>query len=196
MAAPENIDIRNLQGKWIMNKSLSDPFDPILALQGISWLTRKAIGAATLTQHLTQAPVTGEDGTPSTLVKIDQVLTGGLKGSVEERMMDWHYQEHTDWLWGTSKARNRYSTLQKLRDEGTNAEDVKFLADGWLKETEEGEIVEAFAENEKSKWTALQVWGFAEIEGKRMLTRKFVVWRLDKNEVVRARLVYDYTGAL
>ena len=180
----------------LQNKSLSDPFDPILALQGISWLTLKAFGAETLTQNLTPAPLTVEDGTPSTILKIDQVLTGGLKGSVEERRMDWHYQEHTDWLWGTSKARNRYSTLQKLRDEGTNAEDVKFLADGWLKETEEGEIVEAFAENEKSKWTALQVWGFAEIEGKRMLTRKFVVWRLDKNEVVRARLVYDYTGAL
>lgn len=178
------------------NKPLSDAFDPVLTLQGISWLTRKAIGAATLTQHLSQTPATGADGAPTTHIKIDQVLTGGLKGSVEERTLDWNYKEHTDWLWGTSKGRTRYSTLQKVKEEGTNAEDVQFMTEGWLKETEEGEIVEAFAENEKSKWTAWQIWGFAEVEGKRMLTRKFVVWKVDKNEVARVKLVYDYIGPL
>jgi hypothetical protein len=32
----------------LQNKSLSDNFDPLLALQGLSWLTRKAIGLATV----------------------------------------------------------------------------------------------------------------------------------------------------
>lgn len=137
---------------------------------------------------------------PTTQVKIDQVLTGGLKGSVENRTLDWHYREHTDWVFGTVKGRTRYSTLQKLqegeRNEGVTDEDTKYVCEGWLKETEEGGIVEAFADNEANKWTALQIWGFAEINGERKLTRKFVIRKKDKDEVVRVRLIYDYVGAL
>jgi hypothetical protein len=149
---------------------------------------------------LQQTPTTGEDNAPTTHIKVDQVLTGGLKGSVENRTLDWHYREHSDWLFGTVKGRSRYSTLQKLQEEGKTMgatdEDVKFVTEGWLKETEEGDIVEAFADNEGNKWTAWQIWGFAEIGGERKLTRKFVVRKKDKDEVVRVRLVYDYIGAL
>ncbi|KNG46620.1 hypothetical protein DDE82_002158 [Stemphylium lycopersici] len=200
MAAPENVGIKNLQGKWQMNKSLSDAFDPVLTLQGIGWLTRKALGAATITQHLQETPTTGEDNAPTTNIKIDQIITGGLKGSVENRVLDWHYREHTDWLFGTVKGHSRYSTLQKVQEEGKNGgakeEDMKYLTEGWLKETEDGGVVESFADNDGNKWTAWQVWGFAEIGGERKLTRRFVVRKKDKEEVVKVRLVYDYLGAL
>ena len=33
----------------IQNKTLSNPSDPLLAIQGMGWLTRKAIGMATVT---------------------------------------------------------------------------------------------------------------------------------------------------
>lgn len=236
MAAPENVGIKNLQGKWQMvsfmhqytfsitfrkkklgnrnsgshpnnpsdrksqNKSLSDAFDPVLSLQGIGWLTRKALGAATITQHLQETPTTGEDNAPTINIKIDQFITGGLKGSVENRILDWHYREHTDWLFGTVKGRSRYSTLQKVQEEGKNEgandEDIKYLADGWLKETENSEVVESFVDNDGNKWTAWQVWGFAEIGGERKLTRRFVVRKKGKEEVIKVRLVYDYLGAL
>ncbi|CAN9339956.1 unnamed protein product [Alternaria sp. RS040] len=200
MAAPSSADIKNLQGKWVMNKSLSDAFDPVLSLQGIGWLTRKALGAATITQHLYQSPTTGEDNTPTTHIKIDQLITGGLKGSVENRTLDWHYREHTDWLFGTVKGRSRYSTMAKTVEEGKSGgakeEDIKFLAEGWLKETENGDIVESYVDNEGNAWTAWQIWGFADIGGERKLTRKFVVRKKNKDEVVRVRLVYDYIGAL
>ena len=182
------------------NKSLSDAFDPVLSLQGIGWLTRKALGAATITQHLYQSPTTGEDNTPTTHIKIDQLITGGLKGSVENRTLDWHYREHTDWLFGTVKGRSRYSTMAKTVEEGKSGgakeEDIKFLAEGWLKETEDGDIVESYVDNEGNAWTAWQIWGFADIGGERKLTRKFVVRKKNKDEVVRFRLVYDYIGAL
>ena len=42
----------------------------------------------------------------------------------------------------------------------------------------------------------MQIWGFADIGGERKLTRKFVVRKVGSDEVVRVRLVYDYTGAL
>jgi len=197
MAAPENVNIKNLQGKWVMNKSLSDAFDPVLALQGIGWLTRKALGAATVTQHLKQG--VAEDGT-STQIDIDQLVTGGLKGSSENRTLDWQYRPHSDWLFGDLQGRTRYSTLAKVTEEntgkGVSEEDAKYLVEGWLKETEEGEVVESFVDNDGNKWTGWQIWGFAEVGGQRKLTRRFAIRKKDKNEVVRVRLVYDWAGQL
>jgi hypothetical protein len=182
------------------NKSLSDAFEPVLALQSVGYLTRKALGLATVTQHLRQSPTTGEDGQPTTAITIDQMITGGFKGSVENRTLDWHSRGHTDWLFGSVEGRSRYSTLAKILGEsegkGVVEEDAKFLAEGWLKETEEGEVVEAYADNDGNKWTALQIWGFADIGGERKLTRRFAIRRKDKDEVVRVRMVYDYLGAL
>lgn len=198
MAAPASIDVKSLDGKWVMNKSLSDAFDPVLSLQGIGWLTRKAIGAATVTQSLRQSSVTGEDGQPTTQIVIDQAITGGLKGSTETRILDWQYRGHTDWLFGTLQGRSRYSTLAKILEEskgqGVTEEDAKYLAEGWLKETEEGDVVESYVDNDGNKWTGWQIWGFAEVGGERKLTRRFAIRRKDKNEVVRVRLVYDYAG--
>lgn len=182
------------------NKSLSDDFDPVLVLQGIGWLTRKALGAATVYQRLSQSPATGEDGQPTTEIVIQQTATGGIKGSTEKRILDWHYRGHTDWLFGTLQGRSRYNTLEKILEEskgkGAVEEDAKYVVEGWLKETEEGEVVEGFVDNEGNKWTGWQIWGFAEINGERRLTRRFAIRKKDKDEVVRVRLVYDYTGEL
>lgn len=163
-------------------------------------MTRKAIGLASVTQHLKQSPTTGEDGKPTTHINIEQTATGGLKGSSENRTLDWHFRGHTDWLFGTLQGKTRYSTMKALVDEskgqGHVEEDAKFLAEGWLKETEEGDIVESFVDNDGAKWTGWQIWGFAEINGERRFTRRFAIRRKDKNEVVRIRLTYDWAGEL
>ena len=169
----------------------------MLALQGIGWLTRKGLGAATITQHLRQTTTTGEDGTPTTEIVIEQLLSGGFKGNVEKRILNWSPGSHTDWLFGTIETKNRYSTLAKVKEENNGqSADADFMVDGWLKETEEGEIVEGYAVNEKQGWTAWQIWGFADIGGERKLTRKFVVKKTGKDEFTRVRLVYDYLGTL
>lgn len=187
--------INNLQ-----NKTLSDSPDPVLALQGIGWLTRKAIGLATVTQHLKQYPTTGENGEPATQIDIDQTTSGGVKGTSEKRTLDWHFRPHTDWLFGTLQGKTRYNTIKAVLEEskgkGTDEEDAKFLAEGWLKESEDGEIVESFVDNDGAKWTGWQIWGFAEINGERRLTRRFAIRRKDKNEVVRIRMTYDWAGEL
>lgn len=179
------------------NKSLSDAFDPALSLQGIGWLTRKAIGAATVTQHLKQG--VAEDGV-SARIDVTQLVSGGVKGNSEDHRMNWEFGEHSDWLFGTVKGRSRYTTLVEILEEskgqGVTEEDVKYMAQGWLKETEEGEVVQCWVENESSKWTATQIWGFAEVNGVRMLTRRFAVRKTNKDEVVRVRLVYDWAGEL
>ncbi|KAF5849863.1 hypothetical protein GGP41_005297 [Bipolaris sorokiniana] len=200
MASPANIDIKNLVGQWTMNKSESDAFDPVLSLQGIGWLTRKAIGVATLTQYLHQSPVDGSDGVPTTHIKIDQVLTGGIKSSPENRTLDWTYREHTDFIFGVIKGRSRYSTLQKFQQESTETgatdEDIRYMTEGWLKETQEGEIIESFMSNAANKWISWNVWGFAESGGERKLIKKFTVRNIDTGAVVRVKMVYDYLGPL
>ena len=200
MAAPAKVDIKNLQGKWVMNKSLSDSADPVLALQGVGWLTRKAINLATVTQHLTQKPATGADGSPNVEVVIEQFASASVKGTTENRIMDWQYRGHSDWLFGTLQGRSRYTTIAALLEEAKGKdpeeEDAKFLAEGWLAETLDGEIVEGFVDNDGAKWTAWQIWGFAEIGGERRLTRRFAVRRKDKKQVVRIRLTYDWVGEL
>jgi hypothetical protein len=75
-------------------------------------------------------------------------------------------------------------------------EDIKYLSEGWLPETEEGEIVESFVDNDGAKWTGWQIWGFATINGERRLTRRFAIRRKNGKEVVRIRLTYDWIGEL
>ncbi|KAF1912325.1 hypothetical protein BDU57DRAFT_459387 [Ampelomyces quisqualis] len=200
MAAPSKVDIKNLQGKWVMNKTLSDSPDAVLALQGVGWLTRKTIGLATVTQHLKQFPTTGADGKPTIQIDIEQTATGGMKGTSEYRTLDWEFRGHTDWLFGTLQGRTRYNTIKAILEEnkgkGTDEEDAKYLVEGWLKETEEGEVVESFVDNDGAKWTGWQIWGFAEINGERKLTRRFAIRKKNTKEVIRIRLTYDWAGDL
>jgi hypothetical protein len=70
---------------------------------------------------------------------------------------------------------------EKLKDLNT---DSRFLED---------EHVQSWAVSQDAGWTAEQIWGFEEIEGKRLYTRRVVVRKA--NEVERARLVYDYKSA-
>ena len=46
------------------------------------------------------------------------------------------------------------------------------IGDGFLKEGwDEGEVVEGYVESVNDKWSATQVWGFAEIDGVRRHVR-------------------------
>jgi hypothetical protein len=60
MAAPPEITCTNLSGKYVMNKTLGDSVEPMLVLQGIGWVTRKAIGLATPAVRQT-APIDAAD---------------------------------------------------------------------------------------------------------------------------------------
>lgn len=78
-------------------------------------------------------------------------------------------------------------------------EDEAFLKAEKLKDLEtdsrflEDDHVQSWAVGQGGGWAAEQIWGFEEIEGKRLYTRRVVVRKGD--EVERARLVYDYQGA-
>lgn len=93
-------------------------------------------------------------------VDIDQFATGGLKGTSENRVLDWKYRPHSDWLFGDIQGRSRLNTLEGILKEaqekgGSAEEDAKYVCDGWLDETKNGEVLESFVENEGKGWT---VW--------------------------------------
>jgi len=188
MAAPATANIKNLNGVWIMNKTESDPTDPILQLQGIGWIIRKAIGLMTVTLIVRQS--TEEDGGESILIQ--QPGTAGIEGTEEKRHIpadnDKEYRDHQDHIFGTVKS---YSQWRKLSELSDTDEDDKFLKDGWL---DEPDYIETNAENQGNGWVARQVWGFAETGGVRKYTRRVVVKK--GKDVKRARLVYDFKEEL
>lgn len=191
MAAPESVKIGDLTGNWVMNKSLSGDTDSVLALQGVSWFIRKAIGLATVTQHLKQY---FDEKDPSiTHIDFTQTITGGIKGTTELRTLDYQWRPHSDYLFGDLKGRSRWIKLADL-DEAD--EDQKFLRQDWLPESAEGEMVESYVENDDKGWTGHQVWGFQEIEvaeeKERRHVRNVVVRKGD--DVQRIKLVFDWAG--
>ncbi|KAK2005091.1 hypothetical protein LX36DRAFT_2560 [Colletotrichum falcatum] len=192
MAAPATKTIADLSGKWVMNKTLSDSPEPALSLQGIGWMTRKAIGLATVTltvkQYTAPASPPAQGTEPVTHIDIDQVATGGLKGTSEERCLDSEFREHSDWMFGSVRGQSMWMSLDEIEDE--------FLKKGWLGGEAEAVgpagkgYIYSHVESIDNGWTATQVWGFQTIDGERRHARNILVQKGGKR--VEIRLVYDW----
>ncbi|RYP63810.1 hypothetical protein DL771_009093 [Monosporascus sp. 5C6A] len=211
MAAPANKNIGDLNGKWVLNKILSDPTDAALALQGVGWMLRTALGYATITLGVHQytgppkPPSTSTE--PATHVDIDQTVSGGIKGNTELRCLDWEQRAHSDYLFGTVRGQSRWvaggDELARVvaEVEPAGAAYLKGGADQgeWLEDEAErggpgGEThILSFARNvdEDRGWTATQVWGFQKVGGERRYVRLIVVAKGE--ELVNMKMVYDYT---
>ncbi|CAH0001095.1 unnamed protein product [Clonostachys byssicola] len=190
MAAPAEKTLKNLTGKWSLNKTLSGSTDALLALQGIGYLTRKGIGLASVTLDVNEyeaAPKPPNAATEIfTHIDIEQTAAG-LSSTHERRCVDDTWREHEDWLFGKVKGRTRWVALAEVDDE--------FLKTGWEEEKvgEDGKnLILSEVESVGNGWTATQIWGFQKIDGERRYVRHVVVKKEDKTEVVK--LVYDYTG--
>ncbi|KAI2626314.1 hypothetical protein GGS21DRAFT_268074 [Xylaria nigripes] len=192
MAAPASKTVHNLSGKWTLNKALSDSTDPPLALQGIGWILRKGIAAASVL--LTVKQYTDDAGTSH--IDIDQVASG-LKGTSELRVLDWTEREHKDWIFGRVDGKSRFITLSELTalvapDGQARKEkwcDSDYLVRDWISDAEGNtEFVISFVRADAG-WTTLQVWGFQMVGGERRYTRNIAVAKGDKFE--NFRLVFD-----
>lgn len=177
-----------------MNKVLSDDFDPILQLQGLSWFTRKAIRLATVV-------LTIREYKEGAVVHIDITsVASGLSTTQENRTLDWTDRDHADRIFGKVKGRSRMVQKGSISKEGPGSEeDIRFLKGQVLKDGKtssqflENDAVQSFVVNQDSGgWTAEQFWNFENVDGKRYYTRRVVVAK--GKEVRRARLVYNYTG--
>lgn len=187
MATPFDITTLDLTGKYTLNKSLSDPrTDDILAMQGVSWLTRMAISYGSVTLALKHY----KEDNGIEHIDIAQTITGGIPGTQEIRTLIWKERENYDHVFGHVIGKSRRVPIDQL--------DVAFLKEGWTTDTVEHGLVQSYVESDTAKsgisWIADQTWGIENINDERRYVRhlKFTGTKGD----IEARLIYDYLGPL
>ncbi|KAH8691467.1 hypothetical protein BGW36DRAFT_53363 [Talaromyces proteolyticus] len=205
MAAPSQINVRNLKGNWIMDKNLSDDTDPVLKLQGVGWLVRKGIGMSTVNMEFIQSTeVDPETSKPFIQLIANQTAVGGSNvGTSETRIMDWMEREHSDFIFGDVTIRCRF--VNGVRDsEGNIRPDIALETPGpngeYLKEMvyapgedEDDDLSGLFIQDyivKKTGSVAEQVWGFENICGQRCLTRRVLASKGSSYKM--ARVVYKF----
>ncbi|KAK4691144.1 hypothetical protein P7C71_g5792, partial [Lecanoromycetidae sp. Uapishka_2] len=175
MAAPRNIDLHHLTGKWMLNKALSDDISPILALQGTNTILRKAISSASVTLSISQ-PNTNE-------YKIHQTATAAsIPGTTEQYILDNEWRKNSDAFFGEVDGRSRWIDLDE-------AKSIEGVQGHW--EQGDGKLILAEGGKPDGSWSATRVWGFEEIGNDRRYTQRVKVWSKDGKEV-RVNMVYDF----
>ncbi|KAL3450230.1 hypothetical protein BJX65DRAFT_305682 [Aspergillus insuetus] len=223
MSAPLNVTLDALSGKWELDKILSSPTDPLLSLQGMNWVVRKAIGMSSVVLDIKQTEETGATTKqPVTYLEISQTSSTGLPGTTEKRWFDWEPRNQEDHIFGKCVAQARWVAGIKS-DSGRAKPDLevqttlvqdpnigRFLSgevngdlsrsEGFLIESPDDEVreedkqwVQLFIRSVDGNWTAEQVWGFEEVGNERRYVRRVVVAN-KKGEHGLARLVYSYRG--
>lgn len=169
MAAPAEMTILDISGKFIMvrttayvflgvhlcvsslvqNKTLSDSTDDILRLQGVSWITRRAIQFATI--YLSIKHYKDEEDVER--IDITQTASGGISGTSEFRHLDGEVRENDEYLFGPVTSSSKRVPLDEV--------DNEFLRESWLDDIRVHGAVWTCANSDTSKsgttWTAEQV---------------------------------------
>lgn len=170
--------LQNLAGKWTLNKDLSDDFAPVLELQGVNLLIRKAIGVASV--HLTITQPSDHE------LRMAQTATAAsIPGTTEEYILDWKWRNNHDAFFGEIEGRSRWVAQAEARSNGT--------AGDWEEDDSDGQLIQAEGKKPDDSWTATHFWGFEEIAGQRRHTRRIKVVDKDGKEL-KVRMVYDFDG--
>ncbi|KAJ7630795.1 hypothetical protein FB45DRAFT_916587 [Roridomyces roridus] len=186
MAVPAEFTIKDITGKFVMNKGLSGDTEKLLTLQGVPWLKRKAISYGTITLFIKHFK--NDEGVE--VINIEQTLTGGFPGTTELRTLDWEQRHNEDHVFGAVIGQSRRVPVSEL--------DIEHLKKDWTADTVEHGLIQSLVSSDKEKnsniWTANQTWGIQEINGERRYVRhvKFNA----PNDDIEILLVYDYLGPL
>lgn len=180
MAVPSDITVHNLTGTYTLNRTLSDSSQAVLKMQSIGFIIRQAVQYSTVTVILQQYT----DSEDRLHLDQEQISTGGIR-NFEDRIMDWEWTEKYNRIWGKVHGKSRYVKLGEIEDE--------FLRDGWEEHCVREGIVEGYVESATDKWSARQVWGFAEVGGERKHVRRILAQKPGQ-ESLRIRIVYDWKG--
>ena len=175
MASP-NKSLKDLSGKWKLNKGLSVDVASILALQGTSALIRKAIGSASVTLTISQ-PTDNE-------YSIKQTATAAaIPGTTEQYILDNEWRTNHDPFFGEVKGRSSWISIDE-------ASKMLELETTW-EDGGEGKLILAEGGHKDGGWQAFRIWGFKDIEGQKRYTQAVHVWNT-KGEELKGDMVYDY----
>ena len=179
MAAPNGKTLQNLAGSWTLNKDLSDDFGPVLEMQGVNVLIRKAIVAASV--HLKISQPSEQE------LQMEQTATAAaIPGTTEEYILDWEWRSTHDAFFGDIEGRSRWTTQSEAKAAGVEGD--------WLEEDSNGKLIQATGKKLDGAWTATHLWGFEQVSGQRRHTRRVEVVDKDGKEL-RVRMVYDFSDS-
>ncbi|KAJ5717596.1 hypothetical protein N7488_003242 [Penicillium malachiteum] len=193
MAAPLSKDITNLEGIWHLNRKLSDDPDPMFAMQGVPWITRKALRFAHLSLQISQSVVfsdvssdsatdsPSEDGGSVTVLHVRQTVTPGSFNSDSSCPMNGQFHDMSVPIFGDIKMKLRYVSTDDVQND--------LIRQSFEDACASKMVIDEGAENPKMGWSAHVLWGFENINGKRYFTRNVRTWK--KDEIVVVRMVYD-----
>ena len=102
MAVPAEKTVQDMNGIYVLNKTLSDSVDELLQLQNIGWIIRKAVAYSTITVTMNQY----KDDSGKVHLDQTQRSTGGITNA-EARILDWEPMETKNAIWGQVKGQNR-----------------------------------------------------------------------------------------
>ena len=179
MAAPAAKSLQSLSGKWKLNKSSSDDFTSILAIQGVGLLIRKAASAASVHQTITQRDAQHIEAAQS-------VTAGKIPGTTEQYVLDWEWRTNEDPLFGEVQGRSRWI-------DASEAQALNIGDGAWIEGDSDGKLIHAEGKASDGKWEAQHLWGFETVEGERKHTRRAWV-RNNEGKELRVKMVYDFEG--
>lgn len=181
-----------------------------MRLQGLTWLSRKAVNLATITTHITLKPSPSEAAS-STRTLILNNSAFNFPGTVEARTLDWEWRDFKDYIWGAFQDRSRIVRKDGLAQEVADGEWVQGLRgeDEWMVESEIRARDGAWSNHTvcmaavrcdyycvlrelKLTFAVVQVWGFKSVGAERRLIRHMEARRGE--ECARAVLVYDFVS--
>ncbi|KAL2846161.1 hypothetical protein BJY01DRAFT_175687 [Aspergillus pseudoustus] len=205
MDSPTGPGIAHMNGSWVLDKEHSTGLEEVLKLQGIGWITRKAILASSVTLKITQhSEVTASSGDLVNSITLEQVLSSGLRGGPEKRLLDWSKSKYNDTLFGMVIIQSQY--VSGLKDSnmktqpvfiaatpGIDAGNETFLSEPafiagdtkGLEENIEEAFLHDFIRSEDSGWTAEQIWTVESVNTETVLTRRTVVAKGRQTQVAR-----------
>ncbi|KAF5320203.1 hypothetical protein D9758_017880 [Tetrapyrgos nigripes] len=190
MAVPSDFSISKINGKFAVNKALSDTMDTMFRIQGFGWVTRKALGLASITAHIT--PSVQDNGVER--IEVVPYISGGFKWSLDVRPLDLSEQQVSNPILGTMVYKSRKIKLSEVTKD-----------DEYLKEGHSGSLKEGWDTSADDTlinshvvgkgWVQDETWGLMDFNGKKHFTMRYRVIN-DAKEETDLKIVYDYTGAL
>jgi len=184
MSAPPILTTKDLNGKYILNKRLSDSAEKIFKEQGVGWITRRRLSTA----PIVTAWIRHSRGRGREYLEIDEMFHKRSSKTTERYALDGMPLEFNDVCGRPAVSRGWRIRTTEIKDQ--------FLKRGWVNDALSHSAiytrVEGYINGDlKRRWIEEQTMGFQDLEGDRRFVRH-IKFTTEKGKVVAVRLVYDY----